>query len=59
MLDRLYFGCVIDFIKLPYWPYFNLADTFIAIGVILTVVQIRTTDSHWAHMMPPEKIKIK
>jgi len=40
ILDRLYFSCVIDFIKLPYWPVFNLADTFIVIGVILTVLSV-------------------
>jgi len=40
ILDRLYFGCVIDFIQLPYWPAFNLADAFIVIGVIISVVKI-------------------
>lgn len=37
MLDRLYFGCVIDFIKLPFWPVFNLADIFIVLGVIMLI----------------------
>ncbi|MDP1884068.1 MAG: signal peptidase II [Candidatus Moranbacteria bacterium] len=41
ILDRLYFGCVIDFIKLPLWPFFNLADAFITIGVIISVVNIK------------------
>ncbi len=40
ILDRLYFGCVIDFIKIPFWPLFNLADAFIVIGVIITVWSI-------------------
>jgi len=44
ILDRLYFGCVIDFIKIPFWPLFNLADAFIIIGVIITVWKIKTTD---------------
>ena len=30
ILDRLYFGCVVDFINLQFWPLFNLADSFIA-----------------------------
>jgi len=37
ILDRLYFGCIVDFIKLPYWLVFNLADAFISIGVIISV----------------------
>ena len=39
MLDRLIFGYVTDFIDLYYktwhWPAFNLADTFICVGVIV------------------------
>jgi signal peptidase II len=40
IIDRLYFGCVIDFINPPFGPIFNLADVFISIGVIITVVSI-------------------
>ena len=38
-IDRIYFGGVIDFIDIFiynfHWPAFNLADTFITLGVIL------------------------
>jgi signal peptidase II len=44
IFDRLYLSCVIDFIDLRFWPIFNLADSFIVIGVIMLL--IRTTDSH-------------
>jgi signal peptidase II len=44
IIDRLYFGCITDFIDLKFWPVFNLADSFIVIGAIL--ILIRTTDSH-------------
>jgi signal peptidase II len=31
-IDRIRFGYVVDFLELPYWPIFNLADTFIVVG---------------------------
>ena len=33
LLDRIRIGQVTDFIDPPYWPAFNLADTFICVGV--------------------------
>ncbi|KKP78386.1 MAG: Lipoprotein signal peptidase [Candidatus Moranbacteria bacterium GW2011_GWF2_35_39] len=44
IIDRLFFGCVIDFIDLKFWPVFNLADIYITIGVVISI--IRTTDFH-------------
>lgn len=32
-LDRLRLGYVVDFIHLPFWPSFNLADVCISVGV--------------------------
>jgi signal peptidase II len=32
-------GEVIDFIKLPHWPTFNLADSAITIGVVLIIAR--------------------
>jgi signal peptidase II len=39
-IDRLYLGCVIDFIdiKIFNYPLFNLADTLIVTGAIMLVV---------------------
>lgn len=34
IIDRLAFGCVIDFIDLVFWPVFNLADAFITAGAL-------------------------
>ena len=34
LVDRLRVGTVTDFIKLPDWPAFNLADTSITLGVL-------------------------
>ena len=38
MLDRLIRGYVVDFIDTPWIATFNLADTFIVVGVILLVL---------------------
>jgi signal peptidase II len=34
LLDRVRTGAVVDFIQLPHWPAFNLADTAITLGVL-------------------------
>lgn len=34
LVDRIARGGVTDFIKLPYWPAFNVADTAITFGVL-------------------------
>jgi signal peptidase II len=34
LLDRLLHGAVTDFLKLPLWPAFNLADVAITFGVL-------------------------
>jgi signal peptidase II len=34
LIDRLSSGSVTDFIKLPLWPAFNLADSAITVGVL-------------------------
>jgi signal peptidase II len=39
LIDRLFFGCVIDFIDLRFWPLFNLADVMIVSGGILLIIQ--------------------
>ncbi|MCL5037005.1 MAG: signal peptidase II [Chloroflexi bacterium] len=35
LIDRLKMGYVIDFIDLKFWPVFNLADSYITIGVLI------------------------
>jgi len=37
LLDRIRLGSVTDFVKLPHWPAFNVADIAITIGVITLV----------------------
>jgi signal peptidase II len=40
IIDRLRYGCVIDFINLHFWPVFNLADVFITSGVLILVFKL-------------------
>ena len=38
LIDRIRDGAVTDFIELPNWPTFNLADVSITVGVVLLVL---------------------
>ena len=40
IIDRVAHGSVTDWIKLPHWPAFNLADVAITAGVIALVFAI-------------------
>jgi signal peptidase II len=40
LIDRVALGSVIDFIRLPHWPTFNIADTSITFGVIILALVI-------------------
>jgi len=40
LIDRITRGSVVDFIKLPHWPAFNIADMNITFGVIILVIVI-------------------
>lgn len=33
LFDRVYYGYVTDFLDIKIWPIFNLADTYVVIGV--------------------------
>jgi signal peptidase II len=46
-IDRLLYNNVIDFLQLPFLPHFtfNIADVFIIIGIIITIVGI-TKENH-------------
>jgi signal peptidase II len=45
LVDRLRDGAVTDFIKLPHWPAFNLADTAITLGVLTLILVLRDDGS--------------
>jgi signal peptidase II len=37
LIDRLRSGAVVDFVDVPWWPTFNVADVAVVVGVILVV----------------------
>jgi signal peptidase II len=40
LVDRIRFGAVLDFVDVPWWPTFNVADVAIVAGVALVVWQV-------------------
>jgi signal peptidase II len=44
LLDRVRLGYVTDFLDLRYWPAFNLADTFIVIGVGILLTALLSSE---------------
>ena len=44
LVDRLRLGHVTDFLDFDYWPAFNLADTFIVVGVALLFLSFVAAD---------------
>ena len=44
LIDRIRLGHVTDFLDLRWWPAFNLADTFIVIGVAILFLTLLASD---------------
>jgi len=44
IIDRVREGAVVDFVKLPYWPAFNVADVAITFGVIVLLFVMEKGD---------------
>ena len=42
--DRVRVGAVVDFLKLPHWPAFNVADAAITVGVVILLVVMERGD---------------
>ncbi|MBD0328869.1 MAG: signal peptidase II [Thermoleophilia bacterium] len=44
LLDRIRLGAVTDFLDVDFWPAFNLADTFIVVGVAILLAALIAAD---------------
>ena len=44
LIDRVRLGHVTDFLDFTYWPAFNLADTFIVVGVAILLLALISVD---------------
>jgi signal peptidase II len=44
LVDRIRLGHVTDFLDLRWWPAFNLADTFIVLGVAILFLTLLASD---------------
>ncbi len=44
LIDRVRLGHVTDFLDLRWWPAFNLADTFICVGVAILIFTLVAAD---------------
>ena len=50
LIDRVRLGYVTDFLDFLYWPAFNLADTFIVVGVGLLFASFVASDRSSARL---------
>jgi signal peptidase II len=46
LIDRVRLGHVTDFLDFTYWPAFNLADSFIVVGVAALLLALVSVDRH-------------
>lgn len=54
LLDRVRLGHVTDFLDLRFWPAFNLADTFIVVGVATLLLTLVVSDRNSAR---PQRVR--
>ena len=53
LLDRIRLGAVTDFLDVGFWPAFNLADTFIVVGVAVLLAALFAADREHARRPTP------
>ncbi len=56
LVDRVRLGHVTDFVDLRFWPAFNLADTFIVVGVAVLLAALFASDRQSAGSRRPSAL---
>jgi signal peptidase II len=56
LVDRVRLGHVTDFIDIEHWPTFNLADSFIVVGVAILLAALVATDRR--REPPPRRLDV-
>lgn len=46
LIDRIRIGAVTDFVKIPHWPAFNVADVGVTFGVIILIFVLEKYAKH-------------
>jgi signal peptidase II len=59
LIDRLRFGYVVDFLELPRWPVFNVADSAITVGALLLVLHFSRHEESGAPKGDPSAVDRK
>ncbi len=44
LIDRIFYGFVVDFIDFRIWPVFNIADSAVTISIILLIILLWNND---------------
>ena len=58
LLDRVRLGYVTDFLDLRYWPAFNLADSFIVIGVLVLLAALVLAEREPRRRGPVTRLRV-
>ena len=46
LIDRIRIGAVTDFVKIPHWPAFNVADIGVTVGVLILIFVLEKYAKH-------------
>jgi signal peptidase II len=57
MIDRFRLGYVVDFLELPHWPVFNVADMLLCCGVALLAILLLWEEKNLRAAEKNQKIK--
>lgn len=54
LMDRVRHGYVVDFVRLPHWPVFNVADVAIVAGFALLILDLWRRERRSGDSVPPK-----